>query len=72
MGMNLIKRCSCKGTGSCTGDLCDGMVDKEANQLATSIPGGPDNRNFHKRISYCQNLMLFKARLVWIFKYANN
>src|SRR5512137_860091 len=72
MGMDLIKWCSCKRTGSCTGNLCCGMVNEEADQLTTSISGGPDNRNFHNRISNCQNLMLFKARLVWILKYTKN
>ena len=34
--------------------------DEQANELTAGIAGGPDNRNFHKRVSDCQNLMLVK------------
>lgn len=35
-------------------------MDQQANQFTTGIAGGPDNRNFHKIVSDCQNLMLVK------------
>jgi hypothetical protein len=61
VGMDLIKGSTGKFAGCGTRDFSGGMVNEEANQLATSITGSPDNRNFHNRVSDCKNLMLFKS-----------
>ena len=59
MGVDLVEGCPCKRARRGAGDLRSRVVNEEANQLATGITGGPDNRNFHTHISGCKNLMLF-------------
>jgi hypothetical protein len=71
MRMDLIKRGSRKFPRGSTGNLSGRVVNEETYQLTTGITGSPDNRNFHKRVSDYQNLMLFRlGRLKFFKKYS--